>query len=98
MRWLIALSILFLSGCGALGGGATYRVDITTPDGHILHAQADTVQSSDTVELDFIGNPLTGEIKGLTFKKTGVKEGQWTNDVINKLIQRIPMTPVVPVP
>jgi len=88
---LVVLAALFLSGCsGALGGGASYRVDYTFPDGRTIHATADSVQGADSVEFMLTGDIATGTITGLTFKKTAVTQGQWGNDILKAAIDKIP--------
>ena len=87
---IVVFAALFLSGCGVMGGGSTYRVEVVDPTGRTLRASADTVQPSESVELVFLGNPLTGEIHGLTFKKQGTQPGGWSNSILEKALEKIP--------
>ena len=87
---LLLLSALLLTACGVMGGGSSYRVEVVDPSGRVFRATADTVQAAESVDLQFQGNPLTGEITGLTFSKTGAQTGGWNNAVLEKALDRIP--------
>lgn len=95
MRAILAcVALLCVTGClGVAGGGSTYRVDMVRPDGVKFSASADTVQASETVTLDFEGNPLTGDIKSMRFSKTGVTQGVWSNELLSKSLDRIQVAP-----
>lgn len=91
MKSFVIIALCFLlAGCGVMGGGSTYKVEVVDPSGRILRASADTVQASESVELEFKGNPLTGDIQGLSFKKQGAQLGGWNNSVLEKALDRIP--------
>lgn len=89
---MIILTAAALAGCaGALGGGSSYRVEVTDPaTGRVFRATADTLQSTESMTLNFQGNPLTGEVTGLTFSKTGTQNGAYSNAVMEKLVDKIP--------
>ena len=90
MKFGLVLIFLFLCGCGVMGGGSSYRVEVTDPSGRVLRAYADTVQASESVELEFRGNPLSGEVDALVFRKKGAQVGGWNNSVLEKALDRIP--------
>lgn len=86
---MAAVAALLLGGCGALGGGASYRVELHRPDGTLLIARADSVESSDIVELQVDRNEAD-QITGLRFVKKGVEPGVWSNSVMEEALKRIP--------
>ena len=90
----IALALaLIIGGCGVLGGGASYRAELTGADGRRFVVRADSATSAEEVTFDFIGNPLTGEITGLRFSKRGVQPGEAVYKTISEIVARIPVAP-----
>ncbi len=83
---MLIVPVTALSGCvGALGGGASYRVQYTLMDGATVDASADTVEAAESVDFtlsrDAAGKPT------VTFKKTGVQPGGWTNEAVTAAFQ-----------
>lgn len=88
--FLLLAACLLLAGCaGALGGGASYRVDYPLPDGRVVGVRVDTVQSADSVDVSFSIDPDTGRVAA-TFRKTAVHPGTWSNAVVRGLIDKLP--------
>ena len=72
----VFLFAMFLSGCGAMSGGATYRVEVTNPDGTMVRASADVVSESDSVEAEFVRD--SQGVKSVRFSKQGTRQAEQT--------------------
>ena len=86
----LVLMVLVLGGCGLFGGGAVYKIDLTKPDGTVLHAQAADYTSADSLVLR-ITHGADGQINGMSFQKIKAQPmSQVSGDVMQKLLGLVP--------
>lgn len=76
--------LLLLSGCGAFGGGSSYHVEYSLPDGTTVKAYADSVESTKSIlfslSRDAEGRPT------ISFSKEGVSPGEWQNSAVDRAL------------
>lgn len=76
------LMLFALTGCaGALGGGSSYRVEWTEPDGTHVRATADSAEKTNQIEFILSRNDK-GEPTITLNKKS--EAGTWSNPMLEK--------------
>ena len=94
---MIVVIVVMINGCGAMSGGATYRVSYQTPDGALITAHIDVVSESDSVEAEFVRDQ--NGVKLVRFSKQGTRQAersmmdllQQQTQLLESVINRAPL-------